>query len=106
MQLMDAISVYFNSQELRCVPRVGVSHQADPSSVGPWPQQGWQVPHASVPQRVDDGQSRRGEIHHQVPDEEGMLIFSLFSAYGICTAPTLEGAVFESRRETNALNIV
>lgn len=64
----------FFSQEVRCFPGLRVSDQADPSYPGPWAEQGWQVPLPAHPQREHEHQGGRGQIHHQIPDEEGMLV--------------------------------
>lgn len=64
----------FSSQEIRCLPGLWVSDQADPSYPGPWAEQGRQVPLSAHPQWEHEYQGGRGQIHHQIPDEEGMFI--------------------------------
>ena len=58
-------------QEVRRVPRVGGVDQADSPPPGAGAQQGGQVPGAALPPGVDGAEDRRGQGHHQVPDEKG-----------------------------------
>jgi len=65
--------VLFFSQEVRRFPGLRVFDQADSPSVGSRSEQGWQVPWSPDPPGVHDGKDRRGQGHHQVPDEEGLV---------------------------------
>lgn len=62
------------SQEVRCLPGLWVSDQADPSYPGPWAEQGWQVPLPAHSQWEHDDQGGRGQVYYQIPDEEGRHI--------------------------------
>ena len=60
-------------EEVRRLPGLRVADQADSQAVGPWLEQGGQVPRSPGPLRVHDPEDRRGQGHHQVPDEEGAV---------------------------------
>lgn len=76
-----------SSQEVRRLPGLRVSDQADPSYPGTWAEQGRQVPLPAHPQRESVHQGGRGQIHHQIPDEEGT--FSRSRIRKICFSDAL-----------------
>lgn len=66
-----------SSQEVWCFPGLWVSDQADPSYPGSWAEQGRQVPLTAHPQWEPEHKGGWGQVHHQIPDEEGVFCCSL-----------------------------
>ena len=59
--------------EIRCIRCFRGSHQADPPSARTRSFQGRQVPYPDLAQRGPEQQGRRGQEHHQVPAQEGLV---------------------------------